>query len=851
MVHGITDRRNMIFPDNFEHKIGFDEIRTQLKGRCMSTLGTEWVDNRLRFSTDYAEIVRNLSEARDFARFTDEQEDIYEENFFDVRQPLLRIRPERTYLEELELFDLKRSLTSVCDLVNFFQQTNEDNEPKYPALTQMVSDVKTFPAFIKRVDAVLNKYGKVKDTASSDLLQIRHNIEVTTRGISHSLRTIISEAQKEGYIDRDVTPTLRDGRLVIPVAPALKRKIKGIIHDESATGKTVFIEPAAVVDANNKIRELKSAEKREIVRILIELTNEVRPFATDMLQSLHFLAHIDYLRALTNFSETFEAIVPELKNYPAIDWVQAIHPLLQQSLHRHNSKQVPLDISLRGKQRILLISGPNAGGKSVCLKTVGLLQYMVQCGMPVPMSENSTVGIFEDIFISIGDEQDLQNELSTYSSHLLGLKMMMRRGGPKSLLLVDEFGGGTEPQIGGAMAEAIMNRFVQNEVYGVITTHYQNLKRFAESSPTVVNAAMLYDRAQMKPLFLLRIGHPGSSFAIEIAKKIGIPSDVIEYAEDLVGRDYVMSDKYLQDIARDKMYWENKRQKVHTQEKQLEASLNNYERELEQFREERKRVMDRAKAEAETLLKESNAKIENTIRAIKEAQAEKERTQKLRQELNEYKDQILHDSADEEQIKRKLEKVKRRQQRKNDKRSEANKVAAVQGAATAVHSHAGAKPHKTVDFEVGDYVRLQGQNSVGQIQELSAKQARVLFGVMTTNVALARLEKASKPVQNNLSVTSTFISKQTREAVYNRKLQFRPEIDLRGLRGDDALDEIAHFIDDAILLEQKRVRILHGTGTGALRDLVRKYLQTVPGVKSFSDEHVQMGGAGITVVDLR
>lgn len=841
----------MIFPDNFEHKIGFDEIRTQLKGRCMSTLGTEWVDNRLQFSADHAEIVRNLSLARDFARFSDEQEDIYEENFFDVRQPLLRIRPERTYLEELELFDLKRSLTSVCDLVNFFSQTNEDNEPKYPALTEMVRDVKTFPLFIQRVDAVLNKYGKVKDTASPELLQIRHNIEVTTRGISHSLRSIISEAQREGFIERDVTPTLRDGRLVIPVAPALKRKIKGIIHDESATGKTVFIEPAAVVDANNKIRELKSAEKREIIRILMELTNEIRPDAADMLQSLHFLAHIDYLRALTNYSATFEAIVPQVKPEPALDWVQAIHPLLQQSLKRHNAEQVPLDISLRGAQRILLISGPNAGGKSVCLKTVGLLQYMVQCGMPVPLAENSIVGTFEDIFISIGDEQDLQNELSTYSSHLLGLKKMMRRGGPKSLLLIDEFGGGTEPQIGGAMAEAILNRFVQNKAYGVITTHYQNLKRYAEACPTVVNAAMLYDRAQMKPLFLLRIGHPGSSFAIEIARKIGLPEDVIDYAEDLVGRDYVMSDKYLQDIARDKMYWENKRQKVRTQEKQLEASLSNYERELEQFREERKRVMDRAKEEAENLLKQSNAKIENTIRAIKEAQAEKERTSKIRQELNEYKEQILQNSVDEERINRKLEKVKRRQQRKQQKRAEQSRSVASQTNGMQAHNEPAETQERTFVFRVGDYVRMRGQSSVGQIQDLNDRQARVLFGVMNTNVALSRLEMASPPEPDKQSAVSTFMSKQTRDAIYNKKLHFRPEIDLRGLRGQDALEEIAHFIDDAILLEQKRVRILHGTGTGALRELVRKYLHTVPGVKSYSDEHVQLGGSGITVVDLR
>ena len=837
----------MIFPENFEQKVGFDEIRTLLKGRCMSTLGIEWVDSQLKFLSRYEDVREALDQAQDFIRFSEEEDDVYEENFFDVRQALMRIRPERTHMEELELFDLKRSLKSVSDLVDFFRKPSEDEAPKYPALTQMASNVETFPQIVKRIDEVLNKYGKVKDTASPELLQIRHSIEVTTRGISHSLRTLISEAQNEGYIDRDVTPTLRDGRLVIPVAPALKRKIKGIIHDESATGKTVFIEPSVVVDANNRIRELKSQEKREVIRILQELTNSIRPCAPAMLQSLHFLAHIDFLRALASFSVSFGSIVPEVRKYPCMDWVQAIHPLLQQSLQRHGTKQVPLDIVLKEKQHILLISGPNAGGKSVCLKTVGLLQYMLQCGMPVPMRENSVMGIFHDVFISIGDEQDLENELSTYSSHLLGMKVMMKNADAHSLLLIDEFGSGTEPQIGGAMAEAILNRFVENGTYGVITTHYQNLKHYADSKESVVNGAMLYDRAKMQPLFLLRIGHPGSSFAIEIARKIGIPEEVIAYAVDLVGKDYVMSDKYLQDIARDKMYWETKRQKVHTQEKQLQASLANYERELEHFNHERKQVMAKAKEEAQDLLKQSNAKIESTIRAIKEAQAEKEKTREVRQQLDEFKTSLHQNVEEEDRIARKIEKIKRRQQRKTEK-----KGTALQQLVNTLSTNAATQP-KPVEMQakvrVGAYVRLRGQTTVGRVEFITGKQARVLFGMMHTNVPLARLEVTSKPVENNVSKVSTFVSKQTRDAVYEKKLNFKPEIDLRGMRGDEALDVVSHFIDDAILLEQPQVRILHGTGTGALRTLVRQYLQTVPGVRGFHDEHVQFGGAGITVVE--
>ncbi len=851
----------MVFPENYEAKTGFSEIRTLLKGRCMSTLGTEWVDREVKFRTDPDEIHELLSQAEEFARFQREEDDVYEENFFDVRQALLRIRPERTFLEEIELFDLKRSLRSVCNLVDFFTQgtkgqegeaTSEAAAPAYPALSRLSAKVSTFPQIVRRIESILNKYGKVKDTASPELLSIRHQLETTARSISHSLRQIITDAQKEGYIDRDVAPTHRDGRLVIPVAPALKRKIHGIIHDESASGKTVFIEPTAVVEANNKLRELKAAENREIARILQELTTEIRPLAPAMLDSLHYLARIDYLRALASFSETFGATVPEVKPYPHIDWVQAVHPLLQQSLKRHGTQQVPLDIALRDDQRILLISGPNAGGKSVCLKTVGLLQYMMQCGMPVPMRENSVMGVFQDLFISIGDEQSIEGELSTYSSHLLTLKTMMRRSTPRSLILVDEMGSGTEPQIGGALAEAILDRFVKNGAYGIVTTHYQNLKRYADTQPTVVNGAMLYDRAKMQPLFMLRIGHPGSSFAIEIARKIGLPEDVIAYAANLVGKDYVLSDKYLQDIARDRAYWEHKRQKVHSQEKQLEETLAGYERQMEDFNRERKAVMQQAKEEAQDLLRASNAKIEKTIREIKEAQAERERTRAVRKELADF-GETLKSKEESDKIDRKIEQIRRRQERKRRKREggAATPAAAAPTSRPNSPGAAAATPQSpATPITPGMYVRIKGQNTVGRVEEVSKNQARVLFGMMHTNVPLQRLEASDAPQQDNVAQVATFVSRQTRDAIYEKKLAFKPEIDLRGMRGDEALNAVSHFIDDAILLEQPRVRILHGTGTGALRQLVRQYLHTVPGIRDYHDEHVQFGGAGITVVDM-
>lgn len=858
----------MIYPENFERKIGFNEIRTQLKGRCMSTLGTEWVDSRMCFMTDGEDIRESLALADEFARFMELEEDVYEDNFYDVRQQLLRIRPERTYLEELELFDLKRSLRTIADLVAFFTRTEATDESgsgtgeaaaagTYPALRRMAEGVSAFPEIVKRIDEVLNKYGKIRDTASTELLSTRHAIEVTTRSISHSLRNIIAEAQNEGYIDRDVSPTLRDGRLVIPVAQALKRKIKGIIHDESATGKTIFIEPSAVVEANNRIRELKAAEKREIVRILQEVAQAIRPHVSEMLSSMQFLGHIDYLRALASFSRAFGCTVPRIVDKPCIDWSGAMHPLLKQSLERHGREIVALDVALRQGKRILLISGPNAGGKSVCLKTVGLLQYMMQCGMPVPMQEKSTMGIFEHIFIDIGDEQSIEDDLSTYSSHLLNMKQMMKHSNGRSLLLIDEFGGGTEPQIGGAMAEAILYKFVERETYGIITTHYQNLKLCSESCPSVVNGAMLYDRGQMQPLFILQIGNPGSSFAIEIARKTGIPEDVIRHASDIVGNDYVMSDKYLQDIVRDKMYWENKRRSIHNREKQLEETIARYEKEMEQFQQERKAVMAKAKTEAQALLQESNSLIENTIKSIREAQAEKEKTRNIRRELSAFREQLDEqqngkEAEKDDAIARKIAKIKRRQERKKNGRTATGgqPTSDRNGGNEALRSREQGATTDEKSFVAGDYVRIKGQQTVGQVDSINGKNARVLFGMIYTNIDLNRLEAAEAPRTESIPKVATFVSKETRNAMYEKKLRFKPEIDLRGMRAEEALTATAYFIDDAIQLEQNRVRILHGTGTGTLRELVRNYLATVAGVRKYRDEHVQFGGAGITVVEL-
>ena len=546
----------MIYPQNFEQKIGFDEIRTLLTGHCLSTLGIERV-GQMKFLTDL-HLLRELQEqTREFLRIQEEEEDFPEQDFYDVRPAIKRIRIEGTYLDETELFDLKRSLCTIINIVRFLNKdTEEDNGTEenrpgddasvpYPALRRLTQGVSVYPQLVRRIESILDKYGKIKDSASAELLRIRRELVAAESGISRTLHAILRNAQQDGVVDKDVTPTMRDGRLVIPVAPALKRKIKGIVHDESATGRTVFIEPAEVVEANNRIRELEGEERREIIRILQEFTAEVRPHYQEILQSYEFLAEIDFIHAKAGLARQFNATTPDIKGAPLIDWTLARHPLLYLSLTRHGKKIVPLDIELNGHQRILIISGPNAGGKSVCLKTVGLIQYMLQCGLPVPIGENSRTGIFGSIFIDIGDEQSIEDDLSTYSSHLLNMKNMMKACCGTSLLLIDEFGGGTEPQIGGAIAEAVLKRFNQKKTFGIITTHYQNLKHFAEDHEGVVNGAMLYDRQHMQALFQLQIGNPGSSFAVEIARKIGIPEEVIADASELVGKEYINADMIL------------------------------------------------------------------------------------------------------------------------------------------------------------------------------------------------------------------------------------------------------------------------------------------------------------------
>ena len=879
----------MIYPNNFERKIGFDEIRALLKARCLSTLGQEKVDE-MAFSTDAGVVNEWLSQLREFRRLQEEKDDFPMQYFFDVRESIKRIRLENTHLEENEVWDLRRSLQTIADIVRYLNrgewreargeridQAREEEVP-YPALRRLTEGVTTFPAIIRRIDSILDKFGKIKDSASMTLAGIRHDLSKMEGSISRTLYTILHAAQKDGLVDKDVTPAVRDGRLVIPVSPTVKRKINGIVHDESATGKTVFIEPAEVVEANNKVRELEAAERREIVRILTVFSDELRPNVAEILNSYDFLAQIDLIHAKAELAKLMKAFEPEVKGEPHLDWIRAIHPLLQLSLEKQGKRVVPLDIRLESRNhgitesrnhgRLLIISGPNAGGKSVCLKTVGLLQYMLQCGLGIPIGDRSTTGLFEDIMIDIGDEQSIEDDLSTYSSHLLNMKQMMKQANARTLLLIDEFGGGTEPTIGGAIAEAVLKQLWQKQAFGVITTHYQNLKHFAEGHEGVVNGAMLYDRNQMQALFQLSIGQPGSSFAIEIARKTGLPEEVINDASDIVGREYIQSDKYLQDIVRDKRYWEGKRQTIHQHEKSLEHKINRYEDELSDIERQRKDILRKAKEEAEELLRESNKKIENVIREIREAQAEKERTRLAREELNAFKEELdtIDTRANDEMIEKKIRQLQERKERKEKRKAEklARKESGDRSQETGERREGVRREGEKEDghlspLKPGDTVRIKGLTSVGTVESTDGKMATVIFGDMKTKMRADRLEHAEAPKQQvskqeerNANIVGAYgnASKDTRNVIDNRKLNFKQDIDVRGMRGDEAINAVTYFIDDAILVGVTRVRILHGTGTGILRQLIRQYLATIPNVTHFRDEHVQFGGAGITVVDL-
>lgn len=838
----------MIYPQNFETRIEFDAIRRMLKEQCLCPLGRECVDE-MQFLTDYDAIDTRLNEVVEFMLMMQVEGNFPTDSYYDVREPLQRIRIEGMYMGAEELFSLRRSLDTIGRILSILHKQGGDSadgedNPLYPSLRALAGEVEAFPAIIRGIDAIIDKFGAVKDSASPALARIRGELVRTSGSISRTLNSILRRAQADGLVEKDAAPTMRDGRLVIPVAPALKRKMGGIVHDESASGKTVFIEPAEVVEANNRIREIEAEEKREIIAILSAFSAELRPLVPQLLLSYDFMGEMDFIRAKAEFAVHINAVKPSLLDRPMMDWGTAYHPLLELSLRKHGRRMWPLDIELDGERRILLISGPNAGGKSVCLKTAGLLQYMLQCGLLIPVHERSRAGIFQSLFIDIGDQQSIEDDLSTYSSHLLNMKHTLKNCDRKSLILIDEFGGGTEPLIGAAIAEALLKRFNERGSFGIITTHYQNLKHFADSTPGIVNGAMLYDRGEMRPLFQLQIGNPGSSFAVEIARKIGLPEEVISDASQIVGSDYIQSDKYLQDIVRDKRYWESKRKNVHQKEKELDEMLGKVQESTDELKKSRKQILKDAREEAERLLRDANAKIENTIRTIVEAKAEKERTRQARQELSDFSKQLEEIARQKQQMQtdREMAKILARQERKkNGKKDKGTQLQGKQG------EQSGSKPvlHK---IEPGMHVRLMGQQAVGEVMSVNKSGAVVRFGAIKSTVSVERLQPCEAPKEEVRKVS--FLTSETQEQLHRKRLEFKSDIDIRGMRGEEAVQAISYFVDDAVVCNVHQLRILHGTGNGILRTMVRQYLSTLPFVKHFHDEHVQFGGAGITIVEL-
>lgn len=761
-----------------EEKIGFDHIRRELTGACRSQLGKEQVE-QMTLETDFGVITRLMRETREMQNV---QHDVSlgfpRGEIHDLREALGRIRIEGLYLDEAELFALRKTLDYAAQLEQFFRSLDAE---RFPILSQIrLSDEVELQPIVKQIDRIIDRYGRMADNASPELGRIRHELVLAEGSVSRTLTTILKRAQAEGLLDKDAAPTLREGRLVLPVPPAYKRKLGGIVHDESATGKTVYVEPQEVVEANNRIRELESEECRERIRILQEISTWLRPQVPAIVETGSMLGHIDFLGAKVHLGDSLKAICPEVVNEPMLDWRQARHPLLYMNFRKQNKEVVPLTIRLDKHQRILVISGPNAGGKSVCLKTVALVQYMTQCGLPVPLDESSKMGVFKKIMIDIGDEQSIEDDLSTYSSHLRNMKQFVREANGKTLLLIDEFGTGTEPLIGGAIAEAVLKQLNEQGAFGVITTHYTNLKHFAEQAEGVVNGAMLYDRGQMRPLFQLSIGQAGSSFAIEIAKQIGLPEGIIEHATQLVGEEHIDYDKQLQDIARDKRYWENKRQNIRQREKHLEEKIAFYEEEIAGLKAKKKQVLADAKAEAADILERSNATIERTIREIKEAKADKLKTQKARQRVEKMKDDVG--------------KTESKEQKSAQKGAKAEKKG-------VLHDFRDLKP-------------------------------------------LSKQMPSAQP-----SVINT---------IRQHKLSFERSLDIRGMRADEALETFIAYLDDAIMVNAGTITVLHGTGTGALKQVVRDHLaqrnrdlqRRNAGTIVYHDGDPDRGGAGITVIEL-
>ncbi|MCF8301819.1 MAG: Smr/MutS family protein [Bacteroidales bacterium] len=797
----------MIYPQNFEQKTGFDKLRGKLREYCLSPLGSSNVE-QMSFSTDFETIDFEISETDEFRNIYQYDDPFPAQDYYDLTGELNHVRIQNTYLEQEKMVELKLSLEAITRCIDYITNRKEE---QYPLLHQRTSKVYIKREIITELERIINEYGDIRDHASDKLFNIRKELEQKKGSIDRTINKTLQKARSEGWLKDDAEITIRGGRMVIPVPAINKRKIKGFIHDESATGQTVYIEPTEVFDINNEIRELMNAEKREIIKILTEFTNQLRPHIDELLAGYEYLGYLDFLRSKAKLAVDLDAVKPDLHDHCSFSWLEARHPLLYLAYKNTDRSVVPLDIGLDKKQRILVISGPNAGGKSVCLKTVGLVQYMLQCGLLVPLKENSEAGIFKKILINIGDEQSLENDLSTYSSHLINIKYFIENLDEHSLFLIDEFGTGTEPQLGGAIAEAALEAMNKRNALGVITTHYANLKTMAGHVEGIVNGAMLFDAKEIRPLFQLRMGKPGSSYALEIARQIGFPENTLQNAEQKTGKSQVDFEKQLQELEVEKDQLSKKQDELKVTDDMLAEVLDKYKRLTTELETSKKEIIEKAREEARKILDDSNRMIEKTIKEIREGKADKEKTRIARQNLEQHKQKVYKEPG--KQKKRKPEKAP-----------------------------------ETGPLKAGDTVKMKNQKGTGEIIELKGKEALVAFGDMRIKTPLNKLERAAGASKQKTRNSSGY--KTIMKDIHDKKARFDPTIDVRGKRGEEAVAQVNSFIDEALLLGVKEVKIIHGKGNGILRSLIRDELSANQDVQRFYDEHVERGGQGITIACL-
>ncbi|MBQ0043682.1 MAG: Smr/MutS family protein [Bacteroidales bacterium] len=837
--------------NRLEQKLGFDRVRSAVSDKC----STEYAVVR----TAEESFTSNPREIRKRLQLTDEMRLIlmFEENFptggfidcLDFLKPLQR---EGTSLEITSLRKLKTMLETLRKVTSFFSGIKDG---VYPNLKRMAAPVMSFPEVQRRIDAILDRYGNVKDTASDALYDIRKSLRDKEGAISRRMNAVLRRAQEEGLVDSDATVTVRDGRMLIPVAAANKRRISGFIYDESATGKTAFIEPAEVVELDNEIKELQFAEQREILRILVEFSDFVRPYTPDLVAAASFLGEIDFIMAKAQVALDYIAGMPVISDTGEMNLRKARHPILEQALRREKKEIVPLTVTLTPSKHILLISGPNAGGKSVCLKTVGLLQYMFQWGMLIPTSEASEMVIFDRIMVDIGDDQSLDNDLSTYSSFLGNMKEMMEKADSRTLVLIDEFGSGTEPAAGGAIAEAILAELDTRGVYGVITTHYTNLKLYASGDRGVVNGAMMFDVQNIAPMFKLEMGLPGNSFAFELARKMGLPESIIKDAENRAGEEFVGIERNLRKIARNRKALDEKLERIRNTDKTLENITDKYSKELKDIKQLKKEILDEAHKEAAEIIAGANKQVESTIRTIKEKQAEKKSTKEARTELQNFLGVFAAKKEKEqrekdEYIERKIAQLDARKERQKARRKQRADEAQQAEIERNEQERQREEAFRNAPLKVGEKIRVKSNGMVGEVVRVSSKAVTVNIGSITSKRSPHNIERiTSNEFKSAYRETFTPVSAvKVDQSITERKLNFSTELDVRGARVTDALDEVMKFVDDAIMLNISSVRIIHGKGTGALREEIQKFLRATPGVSSVSDEHIQFGGSGVTIV---